>query len=154
MNNLRTNRKKGFTLVEIIVVLVIIAILMAALAPVMIGWIREARDSTIVAEARVGLVSIQALITDARSRSADNTIADQAALVGGGALPEAANALGINARDRFNDLIGDLTAANFQFSWGTTGTITGGTYTSGNRRATYVPPVGAGAGTWVVAPAP
>ena len=60
MNRLRKN-KKGFTLVEIIVVLVIIAILMAALTPVMMGWINEARQGALMAEARTGMMAIQAL---------------------------------------------------------------------------------------------
>jgi type IV pilus assembly protein PilA len=64
LTNLYKNRKKGFTLVEIIVVLVIIAILMAALAPVMIGWINEARMGTELAEARTGLTAAQAVAAD------------------------------------------------------------------------------------------
>jgi prepilin-type N-terminal cleavage/methylation domain-containing protein len=67
MTNLYKNRKKGFTLVEIIVVLVIIAILMAALAPVMIGWINEARESTVRAEARLYLTAAQTVVTEQRA---------------------------------------------------------------------------------------
>ncbi|MCL2002902.1 MAG: prepilin-type N-terminal cleavage/methylation domain-containing protein [Oscillospiraceae bacterium] len=64
MNALRKNKKKGFTLVEIIVVLVIIAILMAALSPVVIGWINEANDRTAMAEGRSILVAAQGVLTE------------------------------------------------------------------------------------------
>jgi prepilin-type N-terminal cleavage/methylation domain-containing protein len=62
---LRKNKKKGFTLVEIIVVLVIIAIMMAALAPVMIGWINDARETTVRTEGRLFLMAAQTTITEA-----------------------------------------------------------------------------------------
>jgi prepilin-type N-terminal cleavage/methylation domain-containing protein len=67
MNKLRKNSKKGFTLVEIIVVLVIIAILIAALAPVMIGWINEARETTVRTEGRVILLALQTTATEHRA---------------------------------------------------------------------------------------
>ncbi|MCL2085024.1 MAG: type II secretion system GspH family protein [Oscillospiraceae bacterium] len=60
----RIHRKKGFTLVEIIVVLVILAILMAATIPSMIGFINDARGKAYAAEARVGLTAAQAVVTE------------------------------------------------------------------------------------------
>ncbi|MCL2003933.1 MAG: prepilin-type N-terminal cleavage/methylation domain-containing protein, partial [Oscillospiraceae bacterium] len=68
MKTLRKNKNKGFTLVEIIVVLVIIAILMAALAPVVMGWITEARDTALMAEGRAALTAAQAISTDFAAR--------------------------------------------------------------------------------------
>jgi len=56
--------KKGFTLIEIIVVLVIIALLAAATVPAMIGFVNEARGKAYAAEARVGLVAAQATVTE------------------------------------------------------------------------------------------
>ena len=56
--------KKGFTLIEIIVVLVIIALLAAATIPAMIGFVNEARGKAYAAEARVGLVAAQATVTE------------------------------------------------------------------------------------------
>ncbi len=70
MNALQTtrkNKKKGFTLVEIIVVLVIIAIMMAALAPVMIGWINDARETTVRTEGRIFMMAAQTVITEAEA---------------------------------------------------------------------------------------
>jgi len=56
--------KKGFTLIEIIVVLVIIALLAAATIPAMIGFVNEARGKAYASEARVGLVAAQATVTE------------------------------------------------------------------------------------------
>jgi prepilin-type N-terminal cleavage/methylation domain-containing protein len=66
-DSLRKNKKKGMTLVEIIVVLVIIAILMAALAPVMIGWINEARETTIRTEGRTVLLALNTTSVEHRA---------------------------------------------------------------------------------------
>jgi type IV pilus assembly protein PilA len=59
----RVNGKKGFTLVEIIVVLVIIAILAAAGIPAMLGFINQARERANVATARMVYVAAQAVAT-------------------------------------------------------------------------------------------
>ena len=60
----KRNNKKGFTLVEIIVVLVIVAILAAAGIPAMMGFINESRGKALIAEARVGYVALQAAYTE------------------------------------------------------------------------------------------
>lgn len=56
--------KKGFTLIEIIVVLVILAILAAALIPSMIGFVNDARGKAIVAEARTVYIAGQSIATE------------------------------------------------------------------------------------------
>ena len=44
--------KKGFTLIELIVVLAILAVLAGIMVPSMIGWVDKARDSQVLLEAR------------------------------------------------------------------------------------------------------
>ncbi len=61
---LKARNKKGFTLVEVIVVLVILAILAAILIPSMIGWIRKAEDKSAVVEARTMLLAAQTIASE------------------------------------------------------------------------------------------
>jgi type IV pilus assembly protein PilA len=57
--------KKGFTLIEIIVVLVILAILVAIALPAMFGYVEEARAKTFAQEARVGFLAAQWVVAEA-----------------------------------------------------------------------------------------
>lgn len=59
--NLRKN-KKGFTLVEIIVVLLIIGILLAITIPSIMGYVGKAKDAQLEAEARSGYVAAQTIL--------------------------------------------------------------------------------------------
>lgn len=56
---------KGFTLVELIVVLVILAILAAILVPALLGYIDRAKDQKYITEARELMVATQAGIAEA-----------------------------------------------------------------------------------------
>ncbi|MCI2061766.1 MAG: prepilin-type N-terminal cleavage/methylation domain-containing protein [Eubacteriaceae bacterium] len=56
--------KKGFTLVEIIVVLVILAILAAILIPSMVGYIDKANSKTAVVEARSCVMAAQTVVSE------------------------------------------------------------------------------------------
>ena len=61
MRSLKKNKKKGFTLVELIVVLVILAILAALLIPALTGYIDKAKKKQIVAETRSCVMAAQTL---------------------------------------------------------------------------------------------
>lgn len=58
------DQKKGFTLVEIIVVLVVLAILAAFTIPTMLGFVADARGKAYIAEAREVYVAAQAVATE------------------------------------------------------------------------------------------
>lgn len=72
---LRRN-KKGFTLVEIIVVLLILAILAAIAIPSMLGYVEEARNSEYIAKARTGYVAAQTIATKEYVKDDSVAIAD------------------------------------------------------------------------------
>ncbi|WP_263992889.1 type II secretion system protein [Acetobacterium wieringae] len=57
-------REQGFTLVEIIVVLVILAILAAFTIPTMLGFVEDAKGKAYIAEAREVYVAAQAVATE------------------------------------------------------------------------------------------
>jgi type IV pilus assembly protein PilA len=58
---LKKNRKKGFTLVEVIVVLVILAILAAIAIPALTGYIQKANDQALKADGRTLYGGAQAI---------------------------------------------------------------------------------------------
>jgi len=90
INNLRRNRKKGFTLVELIVVIIIIAILIAALTPAVLGVVDRAKQSSDEVEARSVMMaaSVWALSykTPPTSISPSDVVDIIAEIQGGGAI--------------------------------------------------------------------
>jgi len=61
---LKKNRKKGFTLVEVIVVLVILAILAAIAIPALTGYIDKANQRALISEGRNIQVALQEIVTE------------------------------------------------------------------------------------------
>lgn len=59
------NRKKGFTLVELIVVLVILAVLAALLIPSLTGYVDKAVEKRVMIQARSVMTAAQATIDEA-----------------------------------------------------------------------------------------
>ena len=57
-------RKKGFTLVEVIVVLVILGILAAILVPALLGWIDKARNQDAILECRSVVMAAQGKVAE------------------------------------------------------------------------------------------
>lgn len=76
MYQLMLNRKqsrKGFTLVEVIVVLVILAILAAIMIPSMVKWIDKAKEKSVLVEARAVLLAAQTLASEQYATNATAT---------------------------------------------------------------------------------
>ena len=74
----KLRNKKGFTLIEIVVVLAIMAILAAAAIPTMNGILNDAKDQTHMAEARSVYVAAQYLAVKDQATPTTAKVADVA----------------------------------------------------------------------------
>ena len=65
MFNRIKEKKGGFTLVELIIVLVILAILAAFLVPTLTGYVDRANEKSLVSEARLAVMAAQTITDEA-----------------------------------------------------------------------------------------
>ena len=98
--------KKGFTLMELIIVIVIIALLAAALLPSFLNFVRLAGERSLLAEARLGQNAAQVIMTENGRSPASILAAANALRDGAGIGPLSATYVnGNDIRDQFVDLV-------------------------------------------------
>lgn len=136
------NKKKGFTLVELIVVLAILAILAAMLVPALTGYIDKANEKKIVATARQYYIAAQTVVSDAYG-AGDSIVKIESGNSG-------AVVTGVSDDARKTKYVSDFTKLaelksgdTYSFEFDTTGDaakhdLKKGTVTSGGKTATYV----------------
>ncbi len=80
---MRKNNNKGFTLVELIVVLVILAILAAVLIPALLGYIDRAKEQKEILNAKNCLTAAQAELTNLYAKNGSNYAEGEYVIPGG-----------------------------------------------------------------------
>jgi prepilin-type N-terminal cleavage/methylation domain-containing protein len=118
---LKAKDRKGFTLVEVIVVLVILAILMAIAVPSLTGYIDKARKDALIAEAASAKTAVQTIISDAYSHSYTYTYGANLKVVFTTAADATSTPTSTKWTIKADDTTGSLEAA--------ARALTGGTYT-------------------------
>lgn len=149
---LKENKKKGFTLVELIVVLVILAILAALLIPTLTGYINKAKEKSITAETRQVVMAAQTIadeqygtLTLAGSGTVEYTLDTKAAK---SSATTTGNTSTINLSQAEIAGLAEVTATNINSVEGSNGKITKVVYKSDGMTCTY--DASTGKGTYLV----
>ncbi|RHV71124.1 MULTISPECIES: prepilin-type N-terminal cleavage/methylation domain-containing protein [Clostridia] len=136
---LKDNKKKGFTLVELIVVLVILAILAALLIPALTGYIKKAKEKSIVAETRQVVMAAQTIadeqygtISLKGAGSVTITLGDKTGTTDD---KETSSTITITAKDIAE--LAEVSAENIKTVTGKDGKITKVVYENDGKQCTY-----------------
>ncbi len=131
MRNLKKNRKKGFTLVELIVVLVILAILAALLIPALTGYIDKAKEKQVIAETRQAVMAAQTLADEEYAKGTTNI---QGTISTGTLITDLADVPGTVSDVEVDDNNGKVTALTYA-----NGLTCEYEYDDANKNGTYTP---------------
>lgn len=129
LKKFKDNKKKGFTLVELIVVLVILAILAALLIPALTGYIDKAKRKSIVAETRQTVMAAQTLVDEAYALDTKTAIT-----ITVGAADEDASTITTGDILKLAETQGTITTAP---TVGADGKVTELAYNNGGKTCTY-----------------
>ena len=118
---MKNSNKKGFTLVELVVVIAIIGVLAAILVPSMMGYVKKSRLKTANGNAKTAYNAVAEYLADKETQGV-LTDATQTNIAGAKSSAEAELSTNGNGSGEVAVAFGDLTAANpvFGVQWART----------------------------------